>query len=106
MLGPIEGAGGMPALKPLPKPKTSEEKKLFDACREFESVMLGMVFKQMQSSSLSADPLEQSHAYRTFKDMQSDETAKGMAKAGGIGLADSLYRQLYATMDKAAPPRP
>lgn len=105
MLGPIENTGPR-AQSALPKPKTASDQKLFEACREFESVMLGMVFKQMHAAKLNADPLEQSHAFKTFRDMQADETAKGMAKAGGIGLADSLYRQLYAMQAQQAQPRP
>ncbi len=87
MLGPI-GAKATDATA-----GTAEQKKLRSACEEFESVMLGIVFKQM-SASAKGGMLDQSAANKTWRDMLEDERAKSMAKAGGIGLADALYRDL------------
>ena len=81
------------------KPTTDEEKKLHKACGEFESVMLGQVFKQMRASVQTSDPLNQGAANSTFREMFDDEMSKKMAENGGIGLADSLYRQLVLTLD-------
>ena len=75
------------ATKKPAKPDSPEQQKLMKACREFESVMLG-------SSVQSSDPLNQGAANDTFRSMLDDETAKNMAKGGGIGLAESIYRQL------------
>ncbi|MNS53255.1 chemotactic signal-response protein CheL [compost metagenome] len=82
------------ATKKPAKPDSPEQQKLMKACREFESVMLGQVLKQMRSSVQSSDPLNQGAANDTFRSMLDDETAKNMAKGGGIGLAESIYRQL------------
>jgi flagellar protein FlgJ len=83
------------ALKPTGKPTTPEQKKLMGACQDFESVMLGMVFKQMNTSSIDKkDPLNKGVGADTWRDMLADERAKSMSKAGGIGLADGIYRQL------------
>jgi flagellar protein FlgJ len=87
------------ALKPAGKPATPEQKKLWKACQDFESVMLGMVFKQMRESVGSADPLNQGQAAKTYREMLDDETAKNMAKSGGMGLADGIYRQLQNTVE-------
>lgn len=87
MLGPIgTKATDADASKP-------EQRKLRKACEEFESVMLGIVFKQM-SASAKGGMLDQSAATKTWRDMLDDERAKTMAQAGGIGLADALYRDL------------
>lgn len=79
--------------KPAP-PNSPRQQKLMNACKEFESVMLGQVFKQMRQSVQANDPLNQGSANKTFHDMLDDETAKNMAHGGGIGLAESIYRQL------------
>jgi len=85
-------------LHSLPKataPATPEQKKLMGACKDFESVMLGMVFKQMEaSSSAKDDPLAKGAGADTWRDMLADERAKTMSQNGGLGLADSIYRQL------------
>lgn len=98
MLGPIGSEGGPSrGFAAAPSAKTAaaspEQKKLRKACEEFESVMLGIVFKQM-SASAKGGMLDQSAANKTWRDMLEDERAKSMAQAGGIGLADSLYREL------------
>jgi flagellar protein FlgJ len=83
------------ALKPTGKPTTPEQKKLMGACQDFESVMLGMVFKEMNSASIDKkDPLNKGVGADTYRDMLADERSKAMSKAGGIGLADGIYRQL------------
>ena len=82
------------AIKKAAKPETPQQQKLMHACREFESVMLGQVFKQMRASVQSDDPLNQGQANETFRGMLDDEMAKSMAHHGGIGLAESIYRQL------------
>jgi Rod binding domain-containing protein len=84
---------GIRALKRLGKPETPEQKRLMQAAKDFEAVMLSMVFKQMQQTS-GADPLGGGAANQTWRDMLADERARGMAQAGGLGLADNLYQQL------------
>jgi Rod binding domain-containing protein len=87
MLGPVTAAAA-PA-----DAKAAEKKKLRTACEDFESVMLGIVFKQM-SASAKGGMLDQSAANKQWREMLDDERAKSMAASGGIGLADHLYRDL------------
>jgi flagellar protein FlgJ len=83
------------SLGPDLKPTTGEQKKLWKTCQDFESVMLSQMFKEMQASVKSdGDSLNQGTANETYREMLSDEQAKVMASAGGIGLADGIYRQL------------
>jgi peptidoglycan hydrolase FlgJ len=82
------------AAKKAAKPDSPKQQQLMKQCREFEAVMLGQVLKQMRASVQSADPLNQGHANETFRGMLDDETSKSMAKNGGIGLAETIYRQL------------
>lgn len=101
MLGPTSGAADtaasfnpVRAAKKAGKPTTPEQKKLQGACEQFESVMLGIVFKQMSASTGGSDELNKGAANQTWRDMLDDERAQQMTKAGGLGLADSIYQQL------------
>lgn len=81
------------ALKKMGPPATPEQKKLWQAAKDFEGVMLGLVFKQMQASQ-GGDMLGGGAANRTWKDMLNEERAKSLAQHGGLGLADAIYQQL------------
>lgn len=88
MLGPI---GSTPAPTDA---KAAEKAKLKQACVDFESVMMGIVFKKMHETSSGGDALDKGAANQTWRDMLADERVKAMSQAGGIGLADALYRDL------------
>lgn len=75
-------------------PESPKQQALMKSCKDFESVMLGQVLKQMRASVQSSDPLNQGAANETFRGMLDDENAKSMARHGGIGLAEAIYRQL------------
>jgi Rod binding domain-containing protein len=61
--------------------------------------MLGQIFKQMRSSVQTSDPLNQGSANTTYREMLDTETAKNMSANGGIGLTESLFRQLGLSLD-------
>ena len=82
------------ASKKPAKPESKAQHELMKACKDFESVMLTQVFKQMRASVDSNDPLNQGAANKTYREMLDDEWGKSMAANGGIGLADAIYRQL------------
>lgn len=88
----------MRAQKKVGKAETPEQKKLLAACKDFESVMLGQVFKQMRATIGTTDPLNGGKANEMYQDMLDDERAKVMAGSGGFGLADAIYRQLVQSV--------
>jgi Rod binding domain-containing protein len=65
---------------------------------EFESVFLAQMMEQMMGdstdTSFGGGPGESA-----FKGMLNEEYAKVMARAGGIGLADSLAREMLALQE-------
>ncbi|MEB3285198.1 MAG: rod-binding protein [Candidatus Sericytochromatia bacterium] len=81
------------SVKKMDPPKTPEQKKLWKTAKEFEGVMLGLVFKQMQASQ-GTDLLGGGAANKTWKEMLSEERAKSLSQHGGLGLADAIYQQL------------
>ncbi len=77
-----------------------DKKKLKDACDEFESVMLQILYKQMKATVPESDFIEKSSARAMFEDML-DETLMEQSSHRGMGISDMMYRQLSARMDKA-----
>ncbi|HWR38001.1 MAG TPA: rod-binding protein [Patescibacteria group bacterium] len=71
--------------------------KLRKVCQDMEAVFLNMLMSQMRAT-IPKDPLlGESNAQNIMQSMLDTEMTKNMAKAGGIGLADMLYRQLSPT---------
>jgi len=78
-----------------------DDKALKDACVQLEAYMLSQVFKQMKKSMVSEDSLIPKGDYeKTFEDYKVSNKCDTMAKAGGIGLADTLYRQMKRAYGK------
>ncbi len=71
-----------------------DEKKLKEACRNFEAVFINMMFSQMRSTIQKTDLMGNSFAQDTFEEMLYDNYSKEMAKGPGIGLGDIMYKQL------------
>ena len=67
--------------------------KLREACREFESVLIYQLLRQMRSASGSAFP-GGGFAGGIYGGMLDWELARRASEAGGVGLADMLYREL------------
>lgn len=69
---------------------------------DFEAVFLAQMMEQMMGesteSSFGGGPGESA-----FKGMLNEEYAKVMAKAGGIGLADALAREMLALQEGQNP---
>lgn len=75
------------------KTKNKEEKQLEQACKDFESIFVGIMFKSMRAAVPNSGLLNNEHE-QTFRDMLDDEYSKEIAKTGRMGIAANLYRQL------------
>jgi Rod binding domain-containing protein len=72
-----------------------KKSKLYEQCREFESIFVKMMLKEMRASvDKSNDIMSGGWAEDIFQDMLDDEYSKSMAETANFGLADQLYRQL------------
>jgi flagellar protein FlgJ len=70
--------------------------------QDFESLFLGYMMKTMRNSVPKGGLWGQSQGEQIFTEMRDDELAKGLAKAGGIGLARLLEDQLKQTLQMQA----
>lgn len=90
--GPLLAMDQMTQVKDSKLPEDPE--KLMDVCRDFESVFLNIVLKEMRKTIPESDLVEKSYAREMFESMQDEELAKEMSKGRGVGLAQELYKQL------------
>lgn len=72
-----------------------DNKKLKEACEQIETYMLTSIFKQMKESTKMGEGLMPKGDYEEmFEDQLVEKQCENMVKAGGIGLADMMYRQM------------
>jgi peptidoglycan hydrolase FlgJ len=83
----------------LSKPKNAlspeEDAKLKKACKDFESFFLYYLLKQMRASIPKDEGImEESRAQEYYQDMFDEKIADKVAGSKGMGLADTLYKQV------------
>ena len=66
---------------------------------EFEGVFLGLMLKEMFSGVQSESEFTGGFGEEMFRDMLSEQYAQTIADTGGIGLADSIYREVLALQE-------
>lgn len=80
-----------------------EKAKLKQACQDFESIFLNFLLGKMRDTVPKSDLMGSSHGEDVYRGMLDDELAKQMAASGGVGLADTLYRQIEGTIPPGTP---
>ncbi len=93
-----------PGLRPLdlinanaalaPKALDANHAKAKGAAQDFEAVFLNSMFQQMFTGIDGDGPFGGSGATGVWRSMLTDTYAKSIAKSGGIGIADQVYRSL------------
>ncbi len=69
---------------------------------DFEGMFLSTMFNHMFTSVDGEGPFGGGGAGGVWRSFLGEEYAKSFAKAGGIGLADSVYRSLIAQQEARA----
>lgn len=68
--------------------------KAKDAAQKFESQFLAQMLGQMFEGIQTDGPFGGGHGEEMFRSMMTDAMAKEMTKARGIGLADTVQREI------------
>ena len=71
-----------------------DDKRLMEACREFEAIFLGELLKSMRKTIPQGGLLTKSFGQDVFQSMLDTEYARIMAQSRSTGLAEILYQQL------------
>jgi len=69
--------------------------------QDFESMFLNSMLSQMDTG-VGDGPFSGGKAAQTWRSFLTDEYAKNFSKAGGIGIADSVYKELIAQQEARA----
>jgi flagellar protein FlgJ len=86
--------------------KDTEDAKLRRACQDFESVFTAYLLKSMRSTVQKSDLFGSEDKEEVFRDMLDDEIAGAASRQKGIGIADTLYRQLSGVNQAAGSEKP
>jgi len=81
-------------LNQQPADEAAERARLRQACQEFESLFLAHLLKTMRESSTEEGFFGEGLGSDIYQSLFEAEVARKMAQAGGMGLADLLYRNL------------
>ncbi|ACI53158.1 putative chemotactic signal-response protein CheL [Gluconacetobacter diazotrophicus PA1 5] len=90
-------------LSPAPSAKdTRTAEQAHKAAVEFEGLTIGELIQPMfDTVDTTNDMFGGGAAESQFRSLQVSEMGKKIANSGGIGLADSVYRQMLAMQEKA-----
>ena len=81
------------------KPTSALHAKAKDAAQNFEAVFLNTMFESMFTGIGGEGPFGGSGATGVWRSMLTDQYARGIAKAGGIGIARQVYQSLLAQQE-------
>jgi Rod binding domain-containing protein len=90
---------GVMALGSTTGPSPDAQAKARANAVDFEAMFLSTMFSHMFTSIDGEGPFGGGGAGGVWRSFLSDEYAKSFAKAGGVGLADSVYRSLIAQQE-------
>ncbi len=71
-----------------------QDKRLWDACIEMESILVGKMLKEMRKTVNKSGWLNGGFAEEIFEDMLYDEYAMNMSRNSNLGMAKMLYEEL------------
>ena len=70
-----------------------------EVSEEFEAVFLGQMLQPMFQNIEAAEPFGGSPSEKMWRTMQVEEYGKAIAKAGGIGIADAVFREIIKSQE-------
>ena len=97
---PSSLTAGAPALNPGNLSGLSKDNQMArKAAEEFEQTFLTTMMESMFAGVETSAPFGGGHAEQQFRSVLLGEYAKDMAKTGGIGIADEVYREILAIQE-------
>lgn len=84
----------------LPTANSADMQKIKKTAQEFEAVFIAEMLRPMFENIDAAEPFGGGNGAKIYRDMQVDEYGKAISKNGGIGLADSIMREMIKMQEK------
>lgn len=82
--------------------KSSEDKDLKKVSQDFESIFINMMLKTMRSTIVEGGFIEKSFGTKAYESMLDEEMSKEMAKSGGLGISEMVYKSLVRRTEMEA----
>ena len=73
-----------------------------EAAEEFETVFLTSMLEGMFSGLKTDPPYGGGHSEKVYRSLLVGEYAKEIARGGGVGIADHVYREILAAQEGAS----
>lgn len=100
---PKVAAEDLPLEKLAGNKSLSEEQKVGEVSRQFESVLLRQILGQARKTTFSSKFNQDTMTSGIYQDMVTNQLAESISRSGSFGLARSLEAQLVRqTLDPAA----
>lgn len=74
----------------------SDDKELKKVCRDFEGVLLQMMYKEMRATVPKSGLIKEDYGKNVYESMLDEKIVDSAVNSGGIGLGDALYKLLKA----------
>lgn len=79
-----------------PSASGKTQTELHEAAKQFEAVFINEMFSYMTEGLPTDGPIGGGNGEAMMRSMLNDEYAKSLAARGGVGISDSVYRELLA----------
>jgi Rod binding domain-containing protein len=89
--------------RPQPKP-TTDPVKAKAAAEEFEAFFIGQFLEHMFAGIRTDGMFGGGHSENVYRSMMMQEYGKTIAAAGGVGIADSVYRSIIQMQEQEQTP--
>jgi Rod binding domain-containing protein len=81
------------------RPPASRNERLRAQAQDFEVQFINSMFQQMYAGLEGDGPFGNSTGVGPWRSFMTEEYAKSFVKAGGIGIADSVYKSLLTLQE-------
>ena len=88
-------------LEPLGQPKTAQEISAKRAADEFEAIFISQMLKIMSVGVKTDGPFGGGQSEEIYRDLMNEQLGKTVTSKGGIGLSDSIYREILKSQEVA-----
>lgn len=99
----ISIAGAPHAKAAAADPRAALKQKARAAAEDFEAMFINSMMQQMFTGIDGEGPFGGSGATGVWRSFLTDAYSRSIAKSGGFGIADSIYRSLMAQQEVSAP---
>jgi peptidoglycan hydrolase FlgJ len=106
---PINNVRGVAEIRPAETgpgarpPEKLDREKLQKACTEFESLLMFQMLKFMRRSVPAHGLLGGGPGQDIYQGLFDQELSKSLARKGGLGVGEKIYRQMIQRVEKESP---